>query len=135
MEHEHSIGEYKAKMSTTRKFKSNRLLEIGYVHGAHIQFPRMAGERIHMVKASVTFWGDQVDGRLYPFRSYLVVASPWETPGSGVASVLLIAGNVPPSQMHYLAAQGGEEEAFKQAVEALKAISANSGLKCQIERT
>jgi hypothetical protein len=88
-----------------------------------------------MVKASVIFWGDQVAGQLEPFQSYLVVASPWQTAGSGVASVLLIGGNVPAPQPYYLAVQGGEEQAFKQAVDALKALPANNGLNCQIERT
>jgi hypothetical protein len=87
-----------------------------------------------MVKASVIFWGGQAAGRLEPFRSYLVIASSWQTPGSGVASVLLIGGDVPPSQSYHLVLQGGEEEAFNQAIIALKNLPANRKLQCQIER-
>ena len=43
-----------------------------------------------MIKAVVKFFGTQQDqfGMPVPYHSYLVVSSPWQTPNSGIASVV-----------------------------------------------
>lgn len=84
-----------------------------------------------MIKAVVKFWGAQKDqfGMPVPYHSYLVVASPWQTSDSGVASVVPLSVNAPMSQQHFLAQQGGERAAYDAAVKALASESKNNGLQ------
>ena len=83
-----------------------------------------------MIKAVVKFWGHEKNGfgMPVPFHSYLVVASPWQTPNGAVASIVPISADAPMSSGHFPVQQGGERAAFDAAVAALKADPRNSNL-------
>lgn len=87
-----------------------------------------------MKKAVVKFWGSGADayGMPTPYHSYYVVASPWNSPGSGIASVVPLSTNAPLSRQHFLATSGGEDTAFNEAVTALEKESGNATLKKHI---
>jgi len=55
-----------------------------------------------MIKAVVSFCGPQINSLTMPspYHSYLVVSSPWQTPDSGIASVVAITLNAPMSRQH-----------------------------------
>ncbi len=86
-----------------------------------------------MIKAVVKFWGTEQDqfGMPKPYHSYLVVASPWQNPDSGIASVVPLSSAAPLSKPHHLVLKGGERVAFDAAVSALKAETANKNLTFQ----
>ncbi len=84
-----------------------------------------------MIKAVVKFFGteqDQFDMPV-PYHSYLVVSSPWQTPDSGIASVVALSANAPLSNPHFPVLQGGERAAFEAALQALASEPNNAGLK------
>jgi hypothetical protein len=62
-----------------------------------------------MIKAVVKFFGAERDqfGMPVPYHSYLIVSSPWEMPGSGIASVVPLSVNAPLSKPHFPVLQGG----------------------------
>lgn len=83
-----------------------------------------------MIKAVVKFWGAQQGpfGMPTPYHSYLVVSSPWQTPESGIASVVPLSASAPLSNQHFPVLQGGERGAFEAALKALASESGNIGL-------
>lgn len=84
-----------------------------------------------MIKAVVKFFGAEKDqfGMPDPYHSYLVVSSPWETPDSGIASVIPISVNAPLLKSHFPVLKGGERAAFDIALQALSHEPKNAGLK------
>ena len=84
-----------------------------------------------MIKAVVKFFGAERDqfGMPVPYHSYLIVSSPWEMPGSGIASVVPLSVNAPLSKPHFPVLQGGERAAFDVALQALSHEPKNIGLK------
>ena len=88
-----------------------------------------------MIRGVIKFWGSQIDGygMPVPYHSYFVVASPWRSPHSGVASVVALATNAPLSKQHFLAQTGGERAAFDAATTWLKAEQRNQNLTHQID--
>jgi hypothetical protein len=83
-----------------------------------------------MIRAVVKFWGSQFDtyGMPIPYHSYFVVASPWQTQDSGVASVVPLSTNAPLTKNHFLAQTGGERAAFQAAIEWLETEPGNQNL-------
>lgn len=90
-----------------------------------------------MIKSVVKFFGDSTDphGMPVPYYSYLVVSSPWQTQGSGVASIVPLAdGNVVSNSgaaavnQHQIAMSGGEKAAYEKAVNALKSAATHANL-------
>lgn len=83
-----------------------------------------------MIKAVVKFFGAEQDqfGMPVPYHSYLVVSSPWQTPNSGIASVVALSANAPLSKPHFPVLQGGERAAFDAALQALASEPNNAGL-------
>ncbi|MBU3564187.1 hypothetical protein [Polynucleobacter sp. Tro8-14-1] len=84
-----------------------------------------------MIKAVVKFFGAEQDqfGMPVPYHSYLVVSSPWEMLGSGIASVVPLSENAPLSKPHFPVLQGGERAALDVALQALSHEPKNIGLK------
>lgn len=98
---------------------------------------KLHGEVISiMLRGSVQFWGDEARPGELPthYNSYFVFASPWETPGSGVATILLLAGDEPLHQRNFLAEKGGQDAAFDKAVAFLKSLPGNQALHFREER-
>lgn len=62
------------------------------------------------------------------YHSYLVVSSPWQTPDSGIASVVSLSVSAPLSKQHFPVLQGGERGAFDAALKALASEPSNIGL-------
>ena len=84
-----------------------------------------------MIKANVKFFGAEKDqyGMPTPYHSYFVVASPWQSEDSGVASAVSLSSAAPtPNPPHKLVLHGGPEKAFEAMVDVLRALSANQGL-------
>lgn len=83
-----------------------------------------------MIKAVVKFYGTQQDqfGMPVPYHSYLVVSSPWQTPDSGIASVVSLSPNAPLSKPHFSVMRGGERAAIDAAIQALASEPKNFGL-------
>lgn len=90
-----------------------------------------------MIKSVVKFFGSRTDayGMPEPYYSYLVVASPWKTNDSGIASIVpLTQSNVvsdaysAPVHLHHMELAGGEKAAYEKAVNALKAAEAHADL-------
>ena len=90
-----------------------------------------------MIKSVVKFFGTAMDqyGMPDPYYSYLVVASPWQTNDSGIASIVPLAqSNVvsnsvaAPVNPHHVEMAGGEKAAYDKAVNALKAAPPHAGL-------
>ena len=91
-----------------------------------------------MVKGVVKFFGRELDqyGMPIPYYAYWIVAYPWQTQGSGVASILPLStgpvGVVSPSgqpvPQHHVAMSGGEQTAYDKAVSALRNAAAHAGL-------
>jgi|GEM_PF-3285079 len=88
-----------------------------------------------MIKAIVHLWGQERDiyGMPVPYHGYLVVASPWQSAGSGLASVVPVSGQ-PPQKLsfNFPVLQGGERAAFDAAIHALKSHPAHSGLSFEV---
>lgn len=82
-----------------------------------------------MIKAVVKYWGTQQDqfGTPIPYHSYLIVSSPWQTPNSGIASIVPLS-SAPLSRPHFAVLQGGERAAFEAALSALSSEPGNAGL-------
>ena len=90
-----------------------------------------------MIKASVKFYGNTKDdlGMPSPYHSYLVIASPWLEPGSGIASVMGVTANSPlPDHHHEIARSGGEQAAYERLLNKLREMEENSGLQELIHR-
>lgn len=83
-----------------------------------------------MIKAVVKYWGAQQDqfGMPTPYHSYLVVSSPWQTPNSGIASIVPLSTGAPLPRPHFSVLQGGERAAFDAALKALSTEPSNAGL-------
>ena len=83
-----------------------------------------------MIKAVVKFWGANQDqfSMPVPYHSYLVVSSPWQTPDSGIASVVPLSTSAPLSSQHFPVLYGGERGAFEAALKALASEPSNVGL-------
>ena len=88
-----------------------------------------------MKRAYVTFWGDTrgQQGMPDPYRSYLIFASPWESPDSAIASIFPVLGEICPVSPHVPVLKGGERAAIDEAIERLKELPANRGLKHHID--
>ncbi len=88
-----------------------------------------------MIKAVVKFWGTQQGqyGMPDPYHSYLVVSSPWQTSGSGIATILPLTTDAPLTQKHVPVLQGGERGAFDDAIAALKREPKNAGLTSAVD--
>lgn len=74
------------------------------------------------------FFGTKKDqyGMPVPFHSYFVVASPWQSDGSGVASAVPLSIAAPaPNPPHKLELQGGPEKAFEAMLEILRLLPKN----------
>ncbi len=70
-----------------------------------------------------------------PYYSYLVVASPWQTSQSGIASIVPLSGSnvvsnsgTAPVNSNHVDMSGGEKAAYDKAVKALKDAPSHKGL-------
>jgi hypothetical protein len=83
-----------------------------------------------MITARVTFYGATKNnfGMPDPYHSYFVVSTPWQTAGSGIASVVSLSSGAPLTRQHFPMQQGGERAAFDEAITALAAEAGNHGL-------
>ena len=62
-------------------------------------------------------------------RSYAIIASDWEGPGSGRATIFPLNQNLPlPENIHHHSETGGPAEALRRARDAVLGLSANEGL-------
>lgn len=62
-------------------------------------------------------------------RSYMVLASPWILPGSGVASVVPLSAGAPsPAHAAVVRETGGAQAAFTAAVSEILALPGNENL-------
>lgn len=90
-----------------------------------------------MIKANVKFFGDEQGdyGMPKPYHSYLVVASPWQQEGSGVASAIPLSSDAPsPKPPHKMVLEGGPEQAYEEMLSELRSLSQNDGLKELIDK-
>lgn len=88
-----------------------------------------------MRRAYVTFWGDKrgPNGMPDPYRSYLIFASPWESPDGAIASIFPASGELYPVPPHVPVLQGGERAALDEAIERLKDLPVNRELKHNVD--
>lgn len=64
------------------------------------------------------------------YRPYLLVASRWQTDGSGVATIVPLHSGTPvPDQVHFVVAQGGPAAAIREARDAVLTHPQNHGLR------
>jgi hypothetical protein len=64
------------------------------------------------------------------YRPYFISAVPWQTPGSGIATLWPIYGDNPaPDTTHFIAQQGGMEAALRMARDAVIEMAENGGLR------
>lgn len=62
-------------------------------------------------------------------HSYLVLASPWATPDSGVASMVPLSEGAPaPDRAAIVVQKGGARAAFQAAVAEILSLAGNAGL-------
>ena len=97
------------------------------VHGSGFYYK----EGIILIKANVKFFGGSRDpfGMPIPYHSYLIVSSPWQQAGSGVASVISLTANAPlPDSPHKLVLTGGPEKAYEEALSSLRNLQQNKNL-------
>lgn len=90
-----------------------------------------------MIKANVKFLAPTTDPKSLPnpYYSYLVIASPWEEPDSGVASAIPMAEESPrPNPKHVLVFEGGEEAAYRKMLDTLRSHEDAKNLKESIDR-
>lgn len=84
-----------------------------------------------MITAHVSFFGSDKDnyGIPKPYHGYFVIASSWQSEGSGIASAMPLTTATPSlSNSQKLVLQGGTEKAFAEIVEMLRNLPANKGL-------
>jgi hypothetical protein len=63
------------------------------------------------------------------YRPYVIFASDWDSPGSGIATIYPLANGIPlPASIHVLANSGGAAGALKAARDSLLALPENQGL-------
>ena len=71
--------------------------------------------------------GSAVQSTVY--RPYLLVASPWLQPDSGIATVVPLHGGSPvPDQIHFVSPTGGAASALRAARDAIVALPENNAL-------
>lgn len=96
-----------------------------------------------MIKAIIRFFGPDVDnyGMPVPYFAYWVVASPWQSHDSGIATIMplstgpvVVSTSGTPVSPHHPVLKGGEEAAFQAAIEALKNAAAHIGLQFREDR-
>lgn len=90
-----------------------------------------------MIKANIKFFGGEQDeyGMPNPFHSYLVVSSPWQQDGSGVASAIPLSSDAPaPNRPHKLVLAGGPEKAYEEMLSLLRGLEQNKGLSELIDK-
>jgi hypothetical protein len=64
------------------------------------------------------------------YRPYLLVSGPWQTPGSGVATIVPLHSGIPvPDQVHFVAESGGPQAALRMARDAVLELRQNRGLR------
>jgi len=87
-----------------------------------------------MIKSLVRFWGEEreASGMPIPYNCYFVMASPWQTPGSGIASIVQISVNEPLVERNFLVEKGGERAAYDKAVNTFKLLPYNVGLRLSL---
>jgi hypothetical protein len=80
--------------------------------------------------ATITFFGGAVDAFGMPeqFHNYLVVASPWQVKGSGVASVVALSDAPAPNPGTVIAPKGGAAAAMELMRSHLRSLNGNVGL-------
>jgi len=90
-----------------------------------------------MIKSVIKFFGTarNANGMPDPYFSYLVVASPWQDNGSGIATIISLSessvlsiANPATVNPHHVELSGGEKAAYDKAVGALKVASLHAGL-------
>ena len=63
------------------------------------------------------------------YRPYIIFASDWDSPGSGIATIFPLASGIPlPVSIHVLANSGGAAGALITARDLLLALPENQGL-------
>jgi len=90
-----------------------------------------------MIKANVKYFGKDTDefGMPNEYHSYLVIASPWESKDSGIASVISLSTAAPmPNSQHVLSTKGGEEEAYNKMILNLQKLTTNQRLTELIDK-
>lgn len=90
-----------------------------------------------MITANISFFGDDKDTYNFPkpYHSYFVIATSWQSEGSGIASAMPLSTETPPlSPSHKLVLQGGPEKAFAEIVEMIRSLPANKELTELIRR-
>jgi hypothetical protein len=90
-----------------------------------------------MISATVWFYGEKIGDRGLPepFRSYLIVASPWLGKGRAIASVVPLSINAPePPSRDFPVESGGQEAAFNAALEAIAKLPGNEGLNRSVDQ-
>ena len=64
------------------------------------------------------------------YHPYFLVASDWETPGSGIATTMSLTDDKPaPSNPHLMVQSGGAGAALREAEERVKQLAGNEGLQ------
>jgi hypothetical protein len=90
-----------------------------------------------LIKASVKFFGIEKDeyGVPKPYHSYLIVSSPLQTNGSGVATALPLSLEAPkPKSLHKMVASGGPESAYEEMLMILRQLPQNARLQERIDK-
>ena len=85
---------------------------------------------VNVKTASITFFGGTIDeyGMPKQFHNYLVVASPWQTKGSGVASVVALSDAPTPRPATVISPKGGATAAMELMRSHLRNLKGNLGL-------
>lgn len=73
---------------------------------------------------------NQIPGEEFAiYRPYVIFASTWDSPDSGIATILPLASGIPlPDSIHVLANSGGAAGALKIARDSLLSLPENQGL-------
>jgi len=80
--------------------------------------------------ATITFFGGKADAFGMPkqFHNYLVVASPWQVKGSGIASVVALSDAPTPTPATVISPKGGATAAMNLMRFHLRGLKGNIGL-------
>ena len=84
-----------------------------------------------MKSVNVIYYGGDLDQYGIPehYHSYLLISSELHLQGSGVCSVTTITDSDLPEPQHIIELSGGVDQALKSAIEKLKKLEQNNGLK------
>ena len=102
----------------------------GSVRLSRVSAPRSMPEPIRLKLHFSLYAPNQNPGEeLAIYRPYVIFASNWDSPDSGIATIFPLASGIPlPDSIHVLANSGGAAGALKAARETLLALPENQGL-------